>query len=223
MRELIIDNYFSESDMKVIDEIEKIERLGKKEELDLVKKAQSGDVEARNKVIKANLCFVMNTAAKFINRGVDFLDLIQEGSIGLVEAIDNYQYSKKLQFRRFSYYYIYGAMNRITKESDLVKKPVDYVEFCEDIENISNDLSFKLNREPTIEEIAYDMGVSNKEVEEGLLNSLKIESLDKELNMDDDYFLIDFLEDYDDYEDIRNIDTSDIKKLNLTKRTKYEK
>lgn len=197
INELKIDNYFSEEELQFLNEIEKIERISPKEELELIMKAQSGDMEARNRLVKANLRKVANMASKYLDKGVEFLDLIQEGSIGLINCINNFDVSKSNDFRNYAYFYIFGALRHATNQSYIIKKPEKYVNTCIKVEKITNALRMELHREPTYEEIAKEIGLSDDKVKELLFALQEVDSLDRQI--DEESTLIESIPSDDDY------------------------
>ncbi len=205
INELIIDNYFSESDMKIIDEIKKIKVLNSKEEKELIIKAQSGDLKARDRLIKSNLMKVVDLSINFIDKGVDFLDLIQEGSVGLVEAIDNYNFNKK-SFRNYVYSYVYNALDRATKRSDLIKQSLECAKFCKKFAKAKDVLTSELHREPDMEEIALAMNLSPEAINNKLAESIEVVSLDEPVDGEDVETLMDCIPIEEDYQkDIENV------------------
>ena len=204
--ELKIDNYFSEAELQFLNEIEKIEKISPQEEIELVKKAQSGDMEARNKLVKANLRMVANMASKYLDRGVEFLDLIQEGSIGLIKSINKFDTSRSNNFKGFAHFDVSNSLGRAVKQSEMIRRPENIVDAFAKAERITNALRMELHREPTREEIAREMGISLKRTEELLLSSKEIDSLDRPIEGEDIHTLLDTISSDDNYyEEIENI------------------
>ena len=196
------EGYFSQSELAFLDEIDKIEKISKAEGIELVKKAQAGDVEARNKLIKTSLNYVAGLSVHFIDKGVDFLDLVQEGTIGLMKAIEKCDVSKTKDFKGYAYYHVYSALDKVTKTSDIIRKPEYYAATCEKLDKVTNLLRHEYHREPTIMEIAKEMGIPTKNVEELLINSQEVESLDKYIDEDEQVTLKDTIPSDEDYYEI---------------------
>lgn len=199
IKQLRQEGYFSKSELAFLDEIEKIEKISKKESIELVKKAQSGDIDARNKLIKSCLGYVASSAVNFLDKGVDFLDLVQEGSIGLITAIEKCDVSKTNDFNGYAYYYVFSALDKATKTSDIIRKPEYYATTCIKVDNIINLLRHEYHREPTLGEIAKETGIPVENVESILVNSQVVESLDDYI--DEERTLKDILVSENDYYD----------------------
>ncbi len=178
IKQLRQEGYFSKSELAFLDEIEKIDKISKKETIELVKKAQSGDMDARDKLIKSSLGYVASMSVNFLDKGVDFLDLVQEGTIGLITSIEKCNVSRTEDFRGYAYYYVFSALDKATKTSDIIRKPEYYATTCIKVDNIINLLRHEYHREPTLSEIAKETGIPVENVETILVNSQAVESLD---------------------------------------------
>ena len=190
LKKLIREGYFSSEELEFLKEIDKIEKLDSEEQLELIKKAQSGDKDSRDRVIKSNLELVAGKAVRHLDKGVSFLDLVQEGSIGLIKALLNFDPDKaKLQGDIFKYYatfWIDSAMVLATEKADLIKLPKQFLEFRDKVDRVTNALRMEYEREPAREEIANEMGVEVEKIEDLYLHSPEIENLDEPVENDED-------------------------------------
>lgn len=162
-----IDDKLDSSERRYLNEISKIPLLAPEETKELIIKIKQGDETARKKIIESNLRFVVYLAKKYINRGIPFLDLVQEGNIGLMKAIDKFDPSKGLKLSTYSSFWIKEQINRlILNTSRNIRIPIHKQENYGKYIRLNNKLSNELGRTPTFEELAYEMGCSVKEVKE---------------------------------------------------------
>ena len=162
-----IDDKLDSSEKRYLNEISKIPLLTPEETKELIIKIKQGDETARKKIIESNLRFVVYLAKKYINRGIPFLDLVQEGNIGLMKAIDKFDPSKGLKLSTYSSFWIKEQINRlILNTSRNIRIPIHKQENYGKYIRVNNKLSNELGRTPTFEELAYEMGCSVEEVKE---------------------------------------------------------
>ena len=162
-----IDDKLDSSERRYLNEISKIPLLAPEETKELIIKIKQGDETARKKIIESNLRFVVYLAKKYINRGIPFLDLVQEGNIGLMKAIDKFDPSKGLKLSTYSSFWIKEQINRlILNTSRNIRIPIHKQENYGKYIRLNNKLSNELGRNPTFEELAYEMGCSVEEVKE---------------------------------------------------------
>ena len=162
-----IDDKLDSSERKYLNEISKIPLLAPEETKELIIKIKQGDETARKRIIESNLRFVVYLAKKYINRGIPFLDLVQEGNIGLMKAIDKFDPSKGLKLSTYSSFWIKEQINRlILNTSRNIRIPIHKQENYGKYTRVNNKLSNELGRNPTFEELAYEMGCSVEEVKE---------------------------------------------------------
>lgn len=162
-----IDDKLDSSERRYLNEISKIPLLTPEETKELIIKIKQGDETARKKIIESNLRFVVYLAKKYINRGISFLDLVQEGNIGLMKAIDKFDPSKGLKLSTYSSFWIKEQINRlILNTSRNIRIPIHKQENYGKYIRVNNKLSNELGRNPTFEELAYEMGCSVEEVKE---------------------------------------------------------
>ncbi len=176
-------------------DIGKIKLLKYNEELELGRKSAGGDKDARKKLIQANLRLVVSIAKKYTGQGVLFLDLVQEGSLGLIRAAERYDYSKGFKFSTYATWWIKQTIVRaIANNAKTIRIPVHMAEKIRNYKKISVYLAKKLNREPAIEEIAREMQISAKKVKT-IINAMQRDSISLETPITDNLTLSDYLED----------------------------
>lgn len=179
-------------------EIGKIPLLTPEEEVELAKGVEAGDPDAKTKLVEANLRLVVSIAKKYIGRGMLFLDLIQEGNLGLIRAVEKFDYRKGYKFSTYATWWIRQAITRaIADQARTIRIPVHMVETINKLIRVSRQLVQKLGREPTAEEIARDMDIASDRVEEIQRIAQEPVSLETPIGEEEDSQLGDFLEDKD--------------------------
>ncbi|WP_286975787.1 RNA polymerase sigma factor RpoD [Acetomicrobium sp. UBA5826] len=177
-------------------EIGKISLLTPEEEVELAKRVEEGDEEAKKKLIEANLRLVVSIAKKYIGRGLSFLDLIQEGNLGLIRAVEKFDYRKGFKFSTYATWWIRQAITRaIADQARTIRIPVHMVETINKLIRVSRQLVQQLGREPTIEEIAQALGLPPEKVEDIQRIAQEPVSLETPIGEEEDSQLGDFLED----------------------------
>ena len=177
-------------------EIGKFELLKPEEEPILAAKILEGDEEAKQRLINANLRLVVNIAKHYVGRGMLFLDLIQEGNLGLMKAVDKFDYTKGFKFSTYATWWIRQAITRaIADQARTIRVPVHMVETINKLARIQRQLTQELNREPTDEELAKKMGISVDKVREVFKISQDPVSLETPIGEEDDSHLGDFIKD----------------------------
>ena len=148
-------------------EIGKVPLLSSQEEAELAQKMANGDKEAKRRLAEANLRLVVSIAKRYVGRGMLFLDLIQEGNLGLIKAVDKFDYSKGYKFSTYATWWIRQAITRaIADQARTIRIPVHMVETINKLVRISRQLVQELGREPTPEEIAKELNMSVDKVRE---------------------------------------------------------
>lgn len=176
-------------------EIGKIPLLTAEEEVELAKRMEQGDTEAKRKLIESNLRLVVSIAKKYIGRGMLFLDLIQEGNLGLIRAVEKFDYRKGYKFSTYATWWIRQAITRaIADQARTIRIPVHMVETINKVLRVSRQLVQELGREPTIEEIAKAIDMPPEKVEEILKVAQEPVSLETPIGEEEDSHLGDFIE-----------------------------
>ena len=179
-------------------EIGNYELLKPEEEPILAKRILEGDEEAKNKLINANLRLVVNIAKHYVGRGMLFLDLIQEGNLGLMKAVDKFDYTKGYKFSTYATWWIRQAITRaIADQARTIRIPVHMVETINKMTKVQRQLIQELGREPTAEEISEAMGgeLDAKRIREIQRIAMEPVSLELPIGEEDDSHLGDFIED----------------------------
>ncbi len=180
-------------------EIGRVPLLKPEDEPEIAKRIEEGDEEARNILISSNLRLVVSIAKKYVGRGMLFLDLIQEGNMGLVKAVEKFDYTKGFKFSTYATWWIRQAITRaIADQARTIRIPVHMVETINKLTRIQRQLVQELGRDPTAEEISARMeGISPEKVREIQKIALEPVSLETPIGEEDDSHLGDFIEDKD--------------------------
>lgn len=179
-------------------EIGRINLLTSDEEFGYAKRAEEGDEEAKRMLAESNLRLVVSIAKRYVGRGMLFLDLIQEGNIGLMKAVDKFDPTKGYKFSTYATWWIRQAITRaIADQARTIRVPVHMVETINKLARVQRQLTQELNREPTDEEIAKKLGISIDKVREVYKISQDPVSLETPIGEEDDSHLGDFIQDED--------------------------
>lgn len=179
-------------------EIGRVPLLSADEEIKLAKRMEDGDLEAQKRLAEANLRLVVSIAKRYVGRGMLFLDLIQEGNLGLIKAVEKFDYNKGYKFSTYATWWIRQAITRaIADQARTIRIPVHMVETINKLIRVSRQLLQSLGREPSPEEIAKEMDVSVDRVREIMKISQEPVSLETPIGEEEDSHLGDFIEDHD--------------------------
>jgi RNA polymerase primary sigma factor len=179
-------------------EIGKVPLLTAEEEVSLAKRIERRDMDAKRKLIEANLRLVVSIAKRYVGRGMLFLDLIQEGNLGLIRAVEKFDYRKGYKFSTYATWWIRQAITRaIADQARTIRIPVHMVETINKLIRVQRQLLQDIGREPTPEEIATEMGTTPQKVREILKISQEPVSLETPIGEEEDSQLGDFIEDED--------------------------
>ena len=177
-------------------EIGKVPLLTAEEEIELAKRMEAGDEKAKQKLAEANLRLVVSIAKRYVGRGMLFLDLIQEGNLGLIKAVEKFDYEKGYKFSTYATWWIRQAITRaIADQARTIRIPVHMVETINKLIRVSRQLLQELGREPLPEEIAEVMDISVERVREILKISQEPVSLETPIGEEEDSHLGDFIQD----------------------------
>ena len=179
-------------------EIGRVPLLSADEEIALAKRMEAGDEEAQKELAEANLRLVVSIAKRYVGRGMLFLDLIQEGNLGLIKAVEKFDYNKGYKFSTYATWWIRQAITRaIADQARTIRIPVHMVETINKLIRVSRQLLQQLGREPSPEEIAEAMEISVERVREIMKIAQEPVSLETPLGEEEDSHLGDFIEDQD--------------------------
>ena len=177
-------------------EIGKVPLLSADEEIELAKRMELGDQEAKKRLAEANLRLVVSIAKRYVGRGMLFLDLIQEGNLGLIKAVEKFDYRKGYKFSTYATWWIRQAITRaIADQARTIRIPVHMVETINKLIRVSRQLLQELGREPSPEEIAEEMDMPADRVREILKISQEPVSMETPIGEEEDSHLGDFIED----------------------------
>jgi len=179
-------------------EIGKVPLLTSEEEIELAKRMENGDEEAKKRLAEANLRLVVSIAKRYVGRGMLFLDLIQEGNLGLIKAVEKFDFRKGFKFSTYATWWIRQAITRaIADQARTIRIPVHMVETINKLIRVSRQLLQELGRDPTPEEIANEMGMSEEKVRDIQKISQEPVSLETPIGEEEDSHLGDFIPDDD--------------------------
>ena len=202
-QDMSVENLTLSKDVKINDpvrmylkEIGRINLLTSDEEFEYAKRAEEGDEEAKRMLAESNLRLVVSIAKRYVGRGMLFLDLIQEGNIGLMKAVDKFAPTKGYKFSTYATWWIRQAITRaIADQARTIRVPVHMVETINKLARVQRQLTQELNREPTDEEIAKKLGITVDKVREVYKISQDPVSLETPIGEEDDSHLGDFIRD----------------------------
>ena len=194
-----VDQFADDSVRLYLREIGKIPLLSNEEEVDLAYRIVKGEKKAKDKMVEANMRLVVSIAKRYSGRGLDFLDLIQEGNTGLLRAVGKFDPDKGFKFSTYATWWIRQAITRaIADQARTIRIPVHMVETINKVLRATRKLTNELNREPSVEEIAKEMGMEPEKVDYVMKIKQDIASLDATVGRDgddEDSVLGDFIED----------------------------
>lgn len=179
-------------------EIGRVDLLTAEEEIELAERIEQGDEEARKRLAEANLRLVVSIAKRYVGRGMLFLDLIQEGNMGLIKAVEKFDYRKGFKFSTYATWWIRQAITRaIADQARTIRIPVHMVETINKLIRVQRQLLQDLGREPSPEEIGEEMDLTPEKVREILKIAQEPVSLETPIGEEDDSHLGDFIEDHE--------------------------
>ncbi|OPX89261.1 MAG: RNA polymerase sigma factor SigA [Pelotomaculum sp. PtaB.Bin117] len=179
-------------------EIGRVPLLTSEEEVDLAKRMENGDEDAKRRLAEANLRLVVSIAKRYVGRGMLFLDLIQEGNLGLIKAVEKFDFRKGFKFSTYATWWIRQAITRaIADQARTIRIPVHMVETINKLIRVSRQLLQELGRDPSPEEIAKEMNISEDKVREIIKIAQEPVSLETPIGEEEDSHLGDFIEDHE--------------------------
>ena len=179
-------------------EIGKVPLLTAEEETEIAMRMAEGDEEAKQQLAEANLRLVVSIAKRYVGRGMLFLDLIQEGNLGLIKAVDKFDYRKGYKFSTYATWWIRQAITRaIADQARTIRIPVHMVETINKLIRVNRQLVQELGRDPRPDEVAKEMGISEEKVREIMKIAQEPVSLETPIGEEDDSHLGDFIEDHE--------------------------
>ena len=195
----MVDSYSTDDPVRMyLKEIGKVSLLTQEEEIELAVRMSQGDEEAKRRMAEANLRLVVSIAKRYVGRGMLFLDLIQEGNLGLIKAVEKFDYTKGYKFSTYATWWIRQAITRaIADQARTIRIPVHMVETINKLIRVSRQLLQEYGREPTPEEIAKVMNISENKVREIIKIAQEPVSLETPIGEEEDSHLGDFIPDDD--------------------------
>ncbi|MBW2476809.1 MAG: sigma-70 family RNA polymerase sigma factor [Deltaproteobacteria bacterium] len=177
-------------------DIQKTKLLTAEEERELARRIANGEMAARDKMIESNLRLVVKIAKRYMNRGLPFLDLIEEGNLGLIKAVERFKLSKECRFSTYATWWIRQSIERaLVNQSRTIRLPVHVSDDINKFIKITRELVNELNREPQVKEVADAMGVETAYVRRLMVLLRKTYSIEHPMGENNDYSLIDTIED----------------------------
>ncbi len=188
--------HFDDAIKLYLREIQKTKLLSADDEKELASCIAAGDKAARDKMIESNLRLVVKIAKRYINRGLPFLDLIEEGNMGLIKAVERFKLSKECRFSTYATWWIRQSIERaLVNQSRTIRLPVHVSDDINKMLRISRELVQKLSREPSVKEVASEMNVNPVYVRRLMVLLKKTFSIERPMGENSDYFLLDTIED----------------------------
>jgi RNA polymerase primary sigma factor len=188
--------HFDDAIKLYLREIQRTKLLTAEEEKELAGRIAKGEKAARDKMIESNLRLVVKIAKRYINRGLPFLDLIEEGNMGLIKAVERFKLSKECRFSTYATWWIRQSIERaLVNQSRTIRLPVHVSDDINKMLRVTRELVQKVNREPSVKEVSAEMGVSSVYVRRLMILLKKTYSIERPMGENNDYFLIDTIED----------------------------
>ena len=188
--------HFDDAIKLYLREIQKTRLLTADEEKELAARIAKGDKAARDRMIESNLRLVVKIAKRYINRGLPFLDLIEEGNMGLIKAVERFKLSKECRFSTYATWWIRQSIERaLVNQSRTIRLPVHVSDDINKMLRITREQMQKMNREPSVKEVAAAMEVNSAYVRRLMVLLKKTYSIERPMGENSDYFLIDTIED----------------------------
>ncbi len=195
-KEADYDDHSDDAIKLYLKEIQKTTLLTAEDERELARRISAGDMAARDRMIESNLRLVVKIAKRYMNRGLPFLDLIEEGNMGLIKAVERFKLSKECRFSTYATWWIRQSIERaLVNQSRTIRLPVHVSDDINKFIKISRELVHKVNREPQVKEVADAMGVDPSYIRRLMVLVKKTYSIEHPMGENNDYSLIDTIED----------------------------
>jgi len=192
----LVEEHFDDAIKLYLREIQKTKLLTAEEEKELARRIAKGEKAARDRMIESNLRLVVKIAKRYINRGLPFLDLIEEGNLGLIKAVERFNLLKECRFSTYATWWIRQSIERaLVNQSRTIRLPVHVSDDINKMLKVTREQVQKLNREPSVKEVATAMGATTAYVRRLLVLLKKTYSIERPMGENNDYFLIDTIED----------------------------
>ena len=213
IKKVAVEEHFDDAIKLYLREIQRTRLLTADEEKELAGRIANGEKAARDKMIESNLRLVVKIAKRYINRGLPFLDLIEEGNMGLIKAVERFKLSKECRFSTYATWWIRQSIERaLVNQSRTIRLPVHVSDDINKMLRVTRELVQSMNREPSIKEVSTAMNVNSAYVRRLMVLLKKTYSIERPMGENNDYFLIDTIE------DTSNVSPSDL----LEDLNKYE-
>lgn len=191
-----VEEHFDDAIKLYLRDIQKTKLLNAEDERELAIRISEGDKAARDRMIESNLRLVVKIAKRYINRGLPFLDLIEEGNLGLIKAVERFKIAKECRFSTYATWWIRQSIERaLVNQSRTIRLPVHVSDDINKMLRNSRELMQRLNREPSVKEIATAMNSNQAYVRRLMILLKKTYSIERPMGENSDYFLIDTIED----------------------------
>ncbi len=192
----VYDDHYDDAIKHYLRDIQKTSLLTADQEKELASRIAKGDKAARDKMIESNLRLVVKIAKRYINRGLPFLDLIEEGNMGLIKAVERFKLSKECRFSTYATWWIRQSIERaLVNQSRTIRLPVHVSDDINKMLRVTREQIQQLNREPSIKEVATAMKVNSAYVRRLMVLLKKTYSIERPMGENSDYFLLDTIED----------------------------
>ena len=192
----VVEEHFDDAIKIYLREIQKTKLLTAEDERTLAGRIAQGDKGARDKMIESNLRLVVKIAKRYINRGLPFLDLIEEGNLGLIKAVERFKLSKECRFSTYATWWIRQSIERaLVNQSRTIRLPVHVSDEINKMLRVTREQLQKFNQEPSVKDVATEMGVNSAHVRKLMVLLKKTYSIEQPMGENNDYFLIDTIED----------------------------
>lgn len=196
IKKVAVEEHFDDAIKLYLREIQRTRLLTADEEKELAGRIANGEKAARDKMIESNLRLVVKIAKRYINRGLPFLDLIEEGNMGLIKAVERFKLSKECRFSTYATWWIRQSIERaLVNQSRTIRLPVHVSDDINKMLRVTRELVQSMNREPSIKEVATAMNVNSAYVRRLMVLLKKTYSIERPMGENNDYFLIDTIED----------------------------